>query len=439
MNRTSDNRRTLPAPGLITLLFYLVGMALCSLPAPSEDWPQWMGPRGDGASIQTGVFAVGGTTRLRESWRRPIGRGYSSVSVVGGRAFTMELQGSATYVLAVDLLYGRDIWRSGIPGSVAQQYNSSGPLSTPTIDQGRIFALNADGRLQALAAADGEPLWACDLVETFGASGTAYGFSTSPVVEGELLIVLVGGQPRNNLVAFNKTSGEVVWSVSHAKLGSYSSPVVGALARQRQIVVPAGDRLYAVHPTTGRLLWTYEGLTYPDRNPLLLTGDRIFIPLEDAGVMLKLKAEAKQVRPHEIWRTSYLQNSFSPAVYLDGTIYGFNGSFLTALNAVSGEVRWREAMSGGSLVLVDGYLLVLEESTGMLHLVVAKSEAFEERATVQIFRPGASSLTPPSYAAGRILLRNHEEMVACEILTGSGVTAINRAGSSSNPAAPNDR
>ncbi len=372
-----------------------------------------MGPRNDGIAPGTGVFRPDAEPRLEESWRRPIGAGYSSISVVGDRAFTMDADGREAAVLAFRVRDGHQLWR--FPTGTAERSYDLNPLSTPTVDHGRVFALDVRGKLHVLDAEAGRLIWSRDLKD-FAASPPSYGFSTAPLIENGLVIVLAGGEKSHNLVAFDKATGETAWSVYHAKQGSYSSPVAGTLGGRRQIVVPAGDKLYAVDGSSGSLLWAHEGLPYPDRNPVLLPGDRIFMPVEEAGVMLRLAGEGRTRRLEESWRVDHLKDSYSPAVFSGGFLYGFDHNFLTCLDTASGEARWRQQLSGGSLILVDDHLLVLGQISGKLHLVAASPEGYRERARAQVFEAGQSSFAPPSFAAGRIFLRSSEEMAAYAVV-----------------------
>lgn len=319
-------------------------------------------------------------------------------------------------MLALDVETGRELWRFQSVDS-----GPSGPLSTPTVDGDRVFAIDAEGSLYALRTGDGRSLWSCNLVDQLGAAVPGYGFSSSPLVEAGRVLVLAGGESAHNLVAFDKATGEVLWSVFHAALGSYSTPVVGTLGGVRQIVVPGGDTLYSIG-SSGNILWTYKGLGYPEKNPLLLPENRIFISLTEAGHMMQLEREGGTFRLHEVWSTTAIRRSYSPSIYLDGSIYGFDNNNMTCLDARTGELRWREGLKGGSMILVDQHLIVLDALGGKLRLVVPEPTGYRERLSVDVFAATSQSVTPPSFASEHIFVRNQEEVVALKVIR-IGVTA----------------
>ncbi len=393
------------------------------------EWPQWMGPHGNGA-LDLGMFPLDTDVSLEIDWRRDIGTGYSSITISRGRALTLELDSKGVGIVALDVSDGSELWRARLadPEHAAREERLENPLSTPASDGQRVFAIHPAGRLFALSAADGSHLWSRDLVEDFGAAVPSYGMSTSPVLRGNRLYVMVGGQEGNNLVAFDPATGEVLLSVGYGKQGSYATPVVDVAGDRPQIVVPAGDKVYAVRGA-GELLWSYSGLSYPDRDPLLLPGDRVFMAFQEYAVMLDVSEKLQPSQVREIWRSERLGNSYSPAVHHEGAIYGFGGDHLTCVKATTGEVLWRHAMGDGSLVRVDDHLVVMAAMRGQLHLVAARPDAYQETAaTLTVFPPGNHSPTPPSAGAGRVFLRGKSEMVVVRLVGASPTVHIGRRG-----------
>lgn len=398
-------------------LFPIFVLALsCTAPLAAADWPQWMGPHGDATAEDGGLLL--GDVELRELWRHDVGRAYSSVSVVGSRAFTLEYDGEAyDLALALDAETGRTLWRRAI-GSGDRRLL---PASTPAIAGGRVFAMTAFATLVALDAEDGKTLWRNDLRESLGASPPSYGMSTSPLVGGERLYVLAGGAHDHNLVALDVSSGEVLWSTFHAPSGTYASPVMATIGGERQLVVPAGDRLYGVLPEDGTLRWSTEGVVPSYPNPLVLPGDRIFLGLEQSGgALLRLSRKSDGWQAAELWRKSDLHETYSPAVYLDGVVYTFSGSHLVALDPDSGRQLWSLSEEGqewvaGSLIAVDGRLVVLRGTR--LDVFAATREGGRRLASLPVFGPDGGWYAPPSYASGRIYVRNGSEVVTVEVVS----------------------
>jgi outer membrane protein assembly factor BamB len=341
------------------------------------------------------------------------------VSIVGHRGYTGVSDGEKDHVVAFDVPTGRELWRSCL-GPVYRGHDGSkdGPVSTPTVDGERIYALGPHGVLVALETASGKVVWQHDLVAELGVKAPDYGFGTAPLVVGTRLVVQAGGAKEHNLVAYDTTGGRLLWSVQHSNATGYASPVKATLAGEEQIVVLAADKLFAVRPVDGSLRWSHPlgaGGGEASRSPLVLPGDRVLAPTGNESVLVQVSGREGALTVTELWRTPRLRGSFSPTVYHEGHLYGFGGAFLTCLDAETAEPRWRERVYGGSLILVGGHLVVLGESSGNLHVAEATKEGFREKVKLPVFNAGAASVTGPSYGDGTLLFRNVEEMVAFEV------------------------
>lgn len=384
-------------------------------------WPRWMGPRGDG-STDPGVLPRGSVVALELDWRRPIGRGYSSISVLGAHAVTLEAAEGEVRAIALDVEDGTTLWRTALLDGTSPDDEQLGtPLSTPLLDGERVFVVHPAGRLFALKAADGTLLWWKDLAGEYAAAPPAYGMSTSPVLHDGKLFLMVGGQKGVNLAAFDPATGELLLSVGQARYASYATPVPAGVDAHAALIVPAGDRLYAVNPETGGVLWSYEGLSYPDRDPLLLPEERLFLPLQEHAMMLQVQREGKASTVRELWRSERLQNSYSPAVHHEGSLYGFGGASMMCLDATSGAVRWAHPLQGGSLIRVDDHLVALSSAQGILRVVPATPKGYTEAASIAVFAPGDYTATAPSFGAGRIFLRGAREIAAVRLAEADGM------------------
>ncbi len=386
-----------------------------SEPHADGEWPQWMGPGGDGG-VDLGLLPLGARVGLTIDWRQPLGRGYSSITVSRGRALTMEADKAGLWLVALDVVDGGEIWRVPlVEAETEQRERIENPLSTPSTDGERVFAIGAEGRLFAVTVEDGRLLWTRDLAEDFGASPPSYGMSTSPLVDHGRLWVLVGGDEGKNLVSFDSQTGEILHSLDHAEVGSYATPVDGVLGGERQIIVPAGDRIYAVRPADGELLWSYDGLPFPDRDPLLLSDQRVFFTFQEFAALLQISRDDDRWQVDELWRSQHLDSSYSPAVHHQGAVFGLDAGYLTCLDAGSGEVAWQVPYGSGSLIRVDDHLVVFRVLPGKLELVEAMPDRHSVAASATVFPGGASSTTPPSFGAGRVFLRSAEEIVAVRL------------------------
>ncbi len=381
----------------------------------SKDWPGLWGAARDGVTAMP--LGLGETPSARVLWKRQIGSGFSGISVAGGRGYTGESDGTSDNVVAFDLATGREIWRVPLgPTYRGHDGSKDGPIATPTIDEGRVFIISAKGGLLALDAGTGRVLWRLDVKADLGAAEPSYGFGASPLVAGSRLVVQVGGAT-HNLAAFDKASGTLLWAVNHSKATGYASPVLGTVAGRSQIVVHAGDVVYGASPEDGSLLWTHP-LGPPveaDRPPLILPGDRVLLSRWEDSRLLQIERGDTGLKAREVWKSPRLRGSYSPTVLHEGHLYAMGGPNLLCVDPANGNVVWREKVYPGSLILVDGHLLHLGEQSGELRVAKASPTGYKERMKVPVFNAGATSSTTPSFADGRVLLRNVEEIVALEI------------------------
>ena len=240
----------------------------------AADWPGLWGASRNGEAAPPLPNAP---TGAKELWRRPVKGGYSEIAVAGGRAVTMELRDGQDFVVALDAATGREQWSVRVaPTYKGHDGSDDGPIATPSIDGGDVFAVGPRGHLVALEATTGKERWRHDLVGEFDAQIPDWGFGSSPLVERHLVIVPTGGPKSRGLLAFDRASGRLAWHAPHHQAPAYTSAVAATIAGTRQILVAAGDRVYGVSPTDGRLLWNIDGLGASvalATSPIVLPGD----------------------------------------------------------------------------------------------------------------------------------------------------------------------
>lgn len=399
--------RTVPAVCFATGL----GAAVQST---SPDWPGLWGPARD-ANV---AAAVARPTGLKPLWRRAAAGGYSEVSARGSRLFTLELRDDADFVVAIDAGTGRDLWTLRI-GETHRGHTGShdGPIGTPAVGPDDVFAVGPHGMLVAADAGSGKERWRHDLVKEFGAERPVYGFGTSPLVEGPLVIVQTGGAKSRGLLAFDRATGRLAWSTGDGQHVGYSSPVAATLTGTRQILMAAGDRVTAVAPADGRLLWTAKGPGASEEvnnSPLVLPDDRVLLTFWNEAIMLKLSSAAGTISIAEVWRSPRLGRSQGPTIHRDGHLYGFSGAVMLCMDAATGDVKWRQRTYEGALVGYGANLVLLGRFSGELHVVRANPERYEELMRSSVLTPGATSITGPAVVGRRVYIRNVQEIAAFE-------------------------
>lgn len=386
-------------------------------PDNGEAWPGVWGPTRNGAASISGTAAQ--PAGFKEIWRKRTQGGYSEVIVTPRAAITMESREGSDDVVAFDPASGRELWRAKIgPTYRGHDGSHDGPIATPAVAGNDVYAVGPHGAFVALDAATGRERWRHDLVKDFDASPMIYGFGSSPLVEASTVIVQTGGEKSRGLLAFDRATGTLRWNAAHGLRGSYSSPSIGTLSGIRQVIASAGDRVYAVSSSDGKLLWSVAGPGDGEQvanPPQILAEDRVLITFWGEALLLKIGRQGETLAATELWRSPRLRAAYSPTIHRDGHLYGFNGPFLSCLDAATGEVRWRHRFYEGTLVGVGGNLFVLSRTSGNLHIVQATPGTFTEVTRAAVLTPGATSMTGPSVAGNRVFLRNSEEIVALSI------------------------
>ena len=409
---------TRPRVPLLALLLAgaLGAAALAATATGKADWPQYRGPQRAGLSQETGLLKSWPAEGPKALWRVPLGDGYSGISLSGGLAFTMYSKGGEEFAAAFDAATGKEIWKVRIDTARRDDFGD-GPRSTPTVDGETVYAVGASGALFALKAASGDPIWTKDLKKEFGAPVPQWGVSTSPLVEGDLLLLDAGAGKGKSLVALDKKTGATRWT-AHSDRPGYSSPLAATFQGVRQILSLAGSSLVSVAAADGKVLWSVPWETSYDVNaamPVLIPPDKVFISsgYDKGGAVYRVKKEGDAFKAEEVWNNRVLKNHFNSSVHYGGYLYGFDDATLKCVDAATGEEKWRQrGFQKGSLLIADGHLVILSEA-GLLLLAEASPTAFKEEGRLQVLE--GRTWTMPSLAGGKLYLRNQKEMVALSL------------------------
>ena len=377
----------------------------------AANWPGFRGPQGDGRSAESGLLVNWPDGGPKKVWQVAIGGGFSGVVAVDGRLFTLYSRAGRELVVSLDAATGREIWSTDLDQERRDRFGD-GPRSTPLVEDGRVYAVSSLGQLEALDADDGQVLWSRNLRLELGARIPEWGVSASPIVEGRLLLFNVGGKPGHAIVAFDKQTGEIVWS-AESDLPGYALPIALTVGGVRQVVFFTGSNLLALAPADGKTLWTHPWKTAYDINaasPVFIAPDKLFVSsgYDTGATLFRLSAKGQEARATEVWKTRGMKNQFSSSVHHAGYLYGFDNKSFKCIDAATGEDRWRKGGLGhGSLLFADGHLIVLSEG-GELLLVEAKPEAYTEKASFQV--ADAKHWTAPTLYDGKIYVRNEQDL-----------------------------
>jgi outer membrane protein assembly factor BamB len=383
------------------------------------DWPEFRGPDRDGVIHGVRISTDWRTAPPRLLWRQRVGPAWSSVIVIGKRLFTQEQRGDEEAVVCYEAGTGKEIWSHTDTYRFWDAVSGAGPRATPTFFGGRIYALGGTGILTCLDAATGKPYWRHDLPAKVAAPTPLWGFSASPLVIDDKVIVFAGGKTEKTLWAYRADSGEPAWSAP-AGAGSYSSPQAARLAGKRQCLMLTDDGLSAFAPDTGALLWKH-GRAMPGAprtaQPHLLGEDELLVAsLAGPGVVrLKLSQDGEALKPEEIWPSTDLKPEFPDLVVHEGHAYGFDVNIFCCIDLATGKRSWKAGRYGRGQVMLladQGLLLVLSE-TGEAVLLAANPKRHEEVGRFQALH--GKTWNHPVIAHGRLYARNAEEMACYEL------------------------
>lgn len=410
----------LRASGIVLLVAVASELGLLA-----ADWPQLRGPTHDGHSTETDILESWPSEGPPVLWAKEIGAGYSSFAVVGDRAFTLAQSLHQQFVLCLDANTGETIWthRYALPFEGGLY---PGPRSTPSVSGDRVVFATPDGVIGCVRASDGGSIWSVPVQRRFRGKGTDFGYSASPLVIDELVIVPVGGHGAS-VVALRLSDGEVVWQNGDSP-ASYATPIPIEWQGRKLVLALLENSLAAFDRKTGELWFEVElsnGYDEHSAQPLYRE-PHIFIaaPFMAGARLFELVADSAtgRCRPKRIWENFQLSNDVASSVLVGDVVFGFDlkeaqsrhnrpsrGEF-RGVDWLSGKVRWSEPKIGQANVIVVGNKLVLFNDAGDLMLARVSDESYQELTRTKIF-DGEVSWTLPAFSNGRLFVRSQSQAV----------------------------
>ncbi len=389
------------------------GLAMAGIaPVRADDWPHWRGPQRNGISAEADWQDRWPADGPRVAWKASVGTGYSSFAVAGGRVYTIGNADHTDTVHGFDAESGKVCWTHAYPSDLGDRFFAGGPTSTPTVDGDRIYVLGRWGDLFCLEAATGRVAWSKHVAKETEIRIPGWGFSGSPLIHEELLILNVGEAG----LALEKATGRVVWK-SASKDAGYSTPLPVRRGDGWDLLLGSGKAYLAVDLRTGRERWRIRWITSYGCNaadPIVHDG-RVFISTGygKGGALLK---PGDGPDPEVVWKSKAMRNQMNPAVLLDGHLYGADGDTgkkgpLKCVAFATGEERWAHPDFGAGAVTIAGGGLIALSERGELMVAPASPEGFRPTGRAQVL--GGKCWTVPVLANGRIYCRNDAGDVVC--------------------------
>jgi outer membrane protein assembly factor BamB len=424
--------------------FLAIVAALTTVVARGDDWPQWRGPTRDGVWRETGVVEKFAGPEVPIRWRVPVGNGYSGPTVAAGRVYVTDRivePAQQERILCFDEQTGKPLWTVVYDCMYARVGYQAGPRAGVTFDDGRVYALGTMGHLHCLDAATGAVVWKHDLDAVYQIQMPIWGIAASPLVEGDLLIVQVGGKSAC-LVAFDKKTGAERWRALDDQ-ASYAAPIIVPQAGRRVLVCLTGDNVVGLDPQTGKVYWTEpfapSRMAIGVATPIFDAGRLMVTSFYDGSLMLKLDpAEMKATKLwHRVGRdekhTDAIHSIISTPLFLGNYVYGCDSyGELRCLDAATGDRVWENTTatpparwSTIHFVRNDDKVWLFNER-GELIIARLSPQGYTELSRAKLIAPTTAQLgqrggvcwSHPAFANRSVFIRNDEELVCGDLAAG---------------------
>jgi outer membrane protein assembly factor BamB len=398
------------------------------------DWPQWQGPDRTSVSKEAGLLKEWPKNGPPLAWKvKDLGGGYSTPAVAAGRIFGMSYRGADEVVWALDERNGKELWVTTIAAANKRIGYQEGSRCTPTVDGDVLYALGTSGDLVCLNVSDGKQVWQKNLPRDFGGRMmSGWGYSESPLIDGDRLICTPGGKDAT-LVALDKKTGNLLWksTVPGGDGAGYASAAAVVFDGRRQYVQFLGRGVVGVEAATGKFLWRYDRPANGTCNAMTPICHDGYVFAASAygtgGALAKLSQDEQGgFKAEEVYATKKMENHHGGIILHDGYLYGANGGngggYLICLDFKTGKVMWderdkpgRKGVTKGAVAMADGRVYYRQEDGTMILFEPSPKEYVERGRFSQPDRSRASAWSHPVIANGKLYLRDQDVLLCYDV------------------------
>lgn len=431
-------RRKSLSPLSLTILM----IAFAASPAIADDWPQWRGPHRDGTWHETGILEKFDAPKMDWRWRVDLSSGYSGPTVARGRVYVTDRLVTPEQIERVhcfDADTGKSLWTHAYPCAYRDVGYDAGPRASVLVHDGLAYSFGTMGHFYCFDAETGAVKWHKNVAEEFGVEMPIWGLAASPLIEGDLVILHIGGQPDASFVAFDRRSGELKWRSLPDK-ASYAAPIVIDQAGRRVLIGYTAANVVGLNPQTGEVYWTHP---FPPRKVVIgistpvVSRDRLFLTnFFDGAMMLRLHKDRPGVE--ELWKragedeknTDALHSIISTPLFRGDFIYGVDSyGELRCLEAATGQRVWEDRTAVPRARWATIHFVTNRDKVWMFNergeLIIAdlSPSGYREISRAKLIDPTLDQLrerdgvcwSHPAFAMKRVFARNDKELVCADL------------------------
>lgn len=408
------NLRRLSFPLLV------VGLGLT---ASAADWPQFLGPNRNGKTTGQGLAGAWPKEGPPVVWRKDVGQGFAGPVVAAGHVILFHRIGDEEVVERLSAANGKQDWSYNYPSVYQDGYSSDyGPRAVPTIDGSRVYTHGADGAIRCVDFTTGREIWTGEARKNFGAEKGFFGMAGSPLVEGDSVLLNIGGRDGAGVIALNKNNGKLLWKATDQE-ADYSSPTAATIHGKRQILCFLREGLFGLNPMNGKILYQFRwrARIHASVNAALpvVVGNRVLLTSSyDTGDnLLEIGADNSL---KSVWSGDSFSSQYATPMHRDGFLYGLagrhdsrEGTSPRCVELGTGKVRWTQpGLKAAAAILAGEHLIVVTER-GELIRMNAKPDKATITGRAQILGSGVRA--QPALADGKLFARDPRRLICVDL------------------------
>jgi outer membrane protein assembly factor BamB len=390
----------------------------------NAEWPGFRGADRSGRVRGAQIATNWSSEPPRQLWKIAVGPGWSSFAVAGKFLFTQEQRGAFETVVCYDADTGGEIWKRQVEARLEDPMGGPGPRATPMLvkkegaEGAEMFVMGSTGIFMKLDPKTGEILWQQDVKAVANREGApTWGYASSPLVTGGVVIVYAGGAGDKGLLAFERERGTLAWSVASG-IESYSSAQLTTIAGEELVLFLSNDGLLCLEPASGKVRLNYEWKMQGYRALQPMVVDDVVLlasPMGPGTRAIQIKKSDGQLAAEELWTSKTFKPDFTDFVEHDGLLYGIDGGIFACVDPKTSERKWRGGRYGkGQVVLLqDAGLLLVSAEDGRVVLLKADPSEHMEVASFKALE--GKTWNHPVVVGDRLYVRNAQEAAAFQL------------------------